>query len=170
MPAQQHQHAMGGELEGRRRREETFWVFGGPLPVTSRDDGGPVPAAAAPPVAGGNPFSLDMSASQAARPPVPAYGAAAAPMPSYNGGMMGMGCLGRGLLSPLIPVTLEGQPIGLPALERSVGIELLLELLLSCRGAGGPVGCTTCTFGVRPWGASGDVAAVVVMVVVIVTW
>ena len=83
-------------------------------------------------------------------------------MPSYNGGMMGMGCLGRGLLSPLIPVTLEGQPIGLPALERSVSIELLLESLLSCRGAGGPVGCT-CTFGVRPWGGSGDVAAVVVM-------
>ena len=41
----------------------------GPSPVISRDDGGPVLAAAAPPVAGGNPFSLDMS-SQAARPPV----------------------------------------------------------------------------------------------------
>ena len=92
--------------------------------MTSRVDGGP-----APPVAGGNPFSLDRS-SQAARPPVPAYGAAAAPapMPSFNGAMMGMGCLGRGLLSPLIPVTLEG----LPALERSVSVELLLELLLSC--------------------------------------
>ena len=48
----------------------SLWVFGGPLPVISRDDGGPVPAAAAPPVAGGNPFSLDMS-SQAARPPGP---------------------------------------------------------------------------------------------------
>ena len=62
-----------------------------------------------------------------------------------------MGCLGRGLLSPLIPVTLEGQPIGLPALERSA---VSVELPLSCRGAGGPVGCT-CTFGVRPWGGSG---------------
>ena len=105
----------------------------GPSPVISRDDGGPVLAAAAPPVAGGNPFSLDMS-SQAARPPVPTYGASAAPapMPRGNGGMMGMGCLGRGLrLSPLIPVTLEGQPRGFPALERSVSVELLLELLLS---------------------------------------
>ena len=46
---------------------------------------------------------------------------------------MGMGCcLGRGMLYPLIPVALEGQPIGLPALERSVSVELLLELLLSC--------------------------------------
>ena len=128
MPAQQQQQ------HGRRAGGHSFWVFGGPLPVTSRDDGGSVPAAAAPPVAGGNPFSLDMS-SQAARPPVPAYGAAAvpAPMPSYNGGMMGMGCLRRGLrLSPLIPMTLEGQPRGFPALERSVIVELLLELLLSC--------------------------------------
>ena len=69
--------SMGGGLEGIPLGSL------GPLPVTSRDDGGPVLAAAAPPVAGGNPFSLDMSASQAAMPPVPAYGAAAAPVGSH---------------------------------------------------------------------------------------
>ena len=118
---------MGGGLEGIPLGSL------GPSPVISRDDGGPVLAAAAPPVAGGNPFSLDMS-SQAARASGPYLrsGRGTRANAELQQRDDGDGRLGRGLPSPLIPVTLEGQPIGLPALERSVSVELLLQLLLSC--------------------------------------